>query len=168
MPSTDTNAIRLDQNPRGNTNYLIRVLLAGAVAVGGAVAGAEGRKLIVSDPQEAKEALRRLLKDPDKTDKLIEAITQDATLENELANDPQVLVNLRRLTGAVERHLRPKDNSQKCWAADGLRPGDVVRGSPGYQYILRDKLNEECPPDQQRDHHSPNAIPPYRRSLFPF
>ena len=109
--------------------------MAGAVAVGAGVAGAEGRKLVVSDPQEAREALRSVLKDPDKTDKLIEAVTQDPAAENELANDPQVLVNLSKLTNSVERHLRRKDNGEKRWTW-ATQAGKGV-----------DKLDMECPRD---------------------
>jgi hypothetical protein len=108
MPNTDQGNQDSPQDPSIYTKFLLKVLIGGAVVIGAGMAGAEGRKLIIPDHEEAKEALRSVLKDPEKTTKLIEAMTKDQVIDDELISDPHVMKNYVRLTNAIDRDLLPK------------------------------------------------------------
>ncbi len=122
----------------------MKLLMAGAMMVGAGVVGAEGRKLIVPDDQEAKESLRTVLKDPDKTDKLIKAITNDPVISDDLVNDPRVIRNLTKLANAMI------ENSKR---APSGRTGPINRDDKvaGERQKRQDSILEDLFPHLRRE-----------------
>ena len=74
--------------------------------VGAGAVGFESRKIMVPTDQEAKEALRIVLNDPVKTDRLINAITKEPAIDDAFVNDPRVIQNLTKLASAMLEHSK--------------------------------------------------------------
>src|SRR5690242_1986443 len=85
-------------------NARIVLLVSGVImgALGGFAGGlATGDK--VAEIEQGRQRLRNILKDPKKTDQLIEKL-KGQSFTRDLLDDPEVSKNLRRLTAAVMGH----------------------------------------------------------------
>jgi uncharacterized membrane-anchored protein YhcB (DUF1043 family) len=86
---------------------------------------------ITPDAPEAERRLRHVLKSPEKTDQLIKKLKQ-TSVAKEFLDDPEMAKNFRKLTNAVNGHLRKSmdqvidDLKQKKDLLDATKPGNWI------------------------------------------
>jgi len=154
MSNTEESQPDSQQNTKKQTTYLMKLLMTGAMMVGAGLVGAECGKMIVPDDQEAKEALRSVLKDPEKTDKLIKAITNDPIISDDLLNDPRVMRNLTKLASAMI------ENSKRA-PSGRTRPINQDDKVAGQRQKRQDSILEELFPHLRREREQERPIRPF-------
>jgi hypothetical protein len=90
--------------PLNRIGDIIALIIAGSFVA----AGLTDTSKPATEPSElrvAQKTLRDVLKDPAKTDQLINRLERYA-LTQEFLDDPEVITNLKRLLAAVEGHFR--------------------------------------------------------------
>lgn len=97
----------------------VTLLLAGSLAASLFVTTSRSGTQ-TDDPREAKEALRKVLTDDDKTDKLIHALTT-SDIVSDLTADPAVAKSLGRIASALD--VTAKDQSRHAAAQVERRLG---------------------------------------------